>query len=60
MGKKGERGSPFVVKLTKENVVEIRAALTRGETGFSLGKKYGVHASTIYKIRKGKIWRDVK
>jgi hypothetical protein len=60
MGKKGEKGAPFVVKLSTEKVSKIKAALARGEKGFALSKEYEVDPSTIYKIRKGLIWRDVK
>lgn len=46
-------------KLTPEQVVEIRARLSAGESGAALAREYGVVKSTIYWIRDGKTWRSV-
>lgn len=43
-------------KLKKEEVIEIKRLLSKGETATSLGKKFGVHKSTIKTIKCGKSW----
>lgn len=55
-----EKKDVFKPKLNPEKVLAIRKELAEGATAFSLGKKYGVYASTIDKIRKGQTWRNVK
>jgi hypothetical protein len=44
-------------KLTKEQVIEIRQRLSRGETGVSLAKKFHVSGGTISFIKHGHTWR---
>lgn len=49
------------VKLTKENVKEIRDLYNKGKHGFgyvSLAKKYNVSRSLIREIVKNKIWQE--
>lgn len=43
-------------KLTPAQVLEIRAS-SEGDT--ALGRRYGVHASTIYMIKVGRKWRNL-
>ena len=43
-----------VRKLTKEDTEHITEARNRGESVISLAKKYGVHRTTISKIKTGK------
>lgn len=45
-------------KLSEQQVREIRAA-PREESNVALGKKYGVHDSSISCIRSGKFWRHL-
>ncbi len=47
-------------RLTGKQVAEIRAAYRARQTGLGLqvlGRKYGVHHSTIFQIVTGKTWR---
>jgi len=46
-------------KLTERDVQTIRAALTSGEAGRSVARRYGVATTTISKIRLGKRWQHV-
>ncbi len=48
----GERDSK--AKLTNQNVIEIREALARGETGRALARRFGVGESAISQIKTGK------
>lgn len=41
-------------KLSNQNVVEIRDALARGETGKALARRFGVGESVISRIKTGK------
>jgi hypothetical protein len=41
-------------KLTNQNVIEIRDALARGETGRALARRFGVGESAISQIKTGK------
>ena len=45
-------------KLSDEAVLAIRR--DRASTAKDLGKKYGVHAWTIHKIREGKVWKKLR
>lgn len=45
-------------KLTEADVVIIRAERARGVTGTELGRRYGVHRSTIYHICQRDHWRN--
>lgn len=49
-----------MVKLSEENVYEIRKRLSAGETLKSIAKIYGVHYSTIGYIKNGKLWSHLK
>lgn len=42
--------------LTEADVLAIRRARQQGVTGAALGRQYGVHRSTVYKICSGKSW----
>jgi len=46
----------FNVKLTEEEVIQIRILLAQNFLGTEIAKKFGVNSSTIYRIRDGKIW----
>ena len=48
-------GHPTAI-LTEADVFAIRAARQQGVTGAALGRQYGVHRSTVYKICSGKSW----
>ncbi len=45
-------------KLTREDVIAIRAALISGESKVSLSKAYGVSRRTIREIELREIWKD--
>lgn len=47
-------------KLAAQQVIEIRARLSRGETQRALGRAYGVSQSAISKIARGKHWRHLQ
>lgn len=53
-GQRGEDASSGV--LTEAQVLEIRRALHEGETNASLGRRYGVNASSISLIKLRKTW----
>jgi hypothetical protein len=44
-------------KLTPEIVADIKERLSRGETGLSIARLYGVHFGTVSDIKIGKTWR---
>ena len=44
------------LKLTPEQVTAIRRALAGGETGASIGRRYGVSHGTVSYIKHGKTW----
>lgn len=46
-------------KLTKERVREIRARREAGESAIHLGKEYGLHWRTVYRIERREIWAHV-
>ena len=48
----GERDP--TAKLSNQNVIEIRDALARGETGRALARRFGVAESVISQIKTGK------
>lgn len=54
-GPKGERNG--FSKLTNGEVSEIRQALDKGESPLRIAPKYGVHFTTIYRIRTNTYWR---
>ena len=47
------------LKLTPEQVTEIRHALSGGETCTSIGRRYGVHQVTVSRIKSGKLWNHL-
>lgn len=47
-------------KLTAKQVIKIRRESSSGSSDIELGKKYGVTATSVYLIRKGKNWRHLK
>lgn len=49
----------FRAKLTEQDVCDIREALTKGESLRSLGRKYGVHATTIRNIGLRINWKHI-
>lgn len=44
------------VRLTADQVREIRRAIMRGERGSDIGEEYNVHFSTVSAIRRGVSW----
>ena len=46
-------------KLTEDQIPEIRAASAAGESGLSIARRYGLHATAVYSILRGKTWRHV-
>jgi hypothetical protein len=56
-GATGERHP--MAKLTEDAVRNIRSRLTQGESLSSIGRVYGVHMGTIWRIREGRLWKDV-
>lgn len=46
-------------KLTEADIPEIRRASAWGETDTSIAARYGVHSSSIRKIRLGQSWKHV-
>lgn len=44
-------------RLTQEQVEEIRVRLSRGETGVSLAKEFGVGTGAISFIKTGRTWK---
>jgi hypothetical protein len=56
---RGEMGPR--AKLTEKDVLEIKARYKPGiRNGVALAKEYGVKATTIYGIVKGKSWKHLK
>lgn len=49
-----------LAKLDDDKVIAIKLALSEGQTGASLAKKYGVAATQISSIKNGKTWRHIK
>lgn len=59
--KNNKRGSNIhSSKLTEEDVLNIKKALTKGESISRLGLKYGVCKQTVFKIKTNKIWKHIK
>lgn len=46
--------------LTEEDVAHIKLRLELGDTGKGLAKKFGVGASAITNIKKGRTWKNIK
>lgn len=46
-------------KLTREEVVEIKAALEEGESQYEVAERYDVSRSCIGKIDRGETWTHV-
>jgi hypothetical protein len=65
MAAKGRDGFPkpgeahYSAKLTEADVLAIRAARKQGVTGAELGRRYGVHRSTIYHICSNDCWTHI-
>lgn len=55
---KQKRG-PSYVKLTAEQVADIKAHLSAGIKGPKLAAMYGVHKRSIYRIKNAQSWRNV-
>jgi hypothetical protein len=53
----GERNAR--AKLTKEEVLDIRASLRAGYTAKYLATEFGVTRSLIHQIRDNKIWKRI-
>jgi hypothetical protein len=51
---KGENSK--VAKLTEADVRDIRERIAAGESGVSIGERYGVHPSLISHIKNGSKW----
>ena len=49
-----------LAKLDDNKVIAIKVALSDGQTGVSLAKKYGVAGAQISTIKHGKTWRHIK
>jgi hypothetical protein len=47
---------PGAGKLTVDDVRAIKSRLLKGETGASIGRRYGVTKEMIYGIKRGKSW----
>lgn len=43
-------------KISAQDAADIRKALSEGETGRSLAKRYGIHFGTVSDIKHGRIW----
>lgn len=54
---KGERNGS--VKITEQELFEIRAAFATGEPGQRIAKRYGLGKTQIYRIRDGRSWRHL-
>lgn len=54
---KGRTRVPKGIKLTEQNVLDIRAALAQGASLKSQAEQYRVDVSLICAIKKGKAWR---
>ena len=48
------------VKLTKENVIEIKELLSQGKSQVEIAKQFNIGTATIHQIAKGGLWSDVK
>jgi len=46
-------------KLNKNSVLEIRQKIKAGSSNILLAKQYGVHVSTIERIKSGKTWKHI-
>ena len=55
--KKGEKNPRM--KLTEEQVLEIKEALAKGAKIYALALRYKVYESTISMIKNGKRWRHI-
>ena len=55
---KGRRVGYCRKKLRRETAATIRERLESGEKPLALAAEYGVHNSTIYNIRNGKMWKE--
>lgn len=55
-----QRQATSVRKLTVVQVRDIRKALTDGESGAAIARRYGVTRGAISHIRAGRNWRDTK
>ena len=49
-----------LAKLSEDDVIKIKIALNNGESGASLGRKFGVDRSVISDIKRNIIWTWVK
>ena len=47
-------------KLTIDQVIEIKKQLITGIMGTEIAKKFNVHKSCIYKIKKNKRWNEIE
>jgi predicted XRE-type DNA-binding protein len=47
-------------KLTAANVLEIRGLLERGVSQVQIANRFGVHASTVNHIARGRAWRHAR
>src|SRR5450755_3293641 len=55
-----QRDTGLNARLTRDQVVDIKARLACGERGEKIAQEYGVSKSTISLIRRGKRWADVQ
>ena len=55
--KRTQRDRGLNARLTREQVVDIKARLARGEQGEKIAEEYGVTESAISLIRHGKRWK---
>lgn len=51
------RADHYCAILTEAQVAEIRAAPRVRGIGAALGRKFGVHANTVYAVRDGRSWK---
>jgi hypothetical protein len=52
-------GHRLGLSLTKSDVVEIKTAINSGVTMASLARKFDVTIQAIWRIKKGKVWKNV-
>ena len=48
-----------MAKLTEKDIPTIRMRLALGDLGTSIARDFGVHANTIYSIKKGRTWLTI-
>lgn len=59
-GKMARKGNRNNHKLSKSDVLEIRQRIKSGMSVIEIAQSYGVCDQTIYNIKNGDYWKDVK